>query len=486
MGETWKGPLLKAGVDRWRIPKGYKPEMRVDGMIFASEKLMEKIREDQAPEQVANVACLPGIQKMSMAMPDIHWGYGFPIGGVAAFSYEDGVISPGGVGYDINCGVRMLRTDLEKKDVEPRLQDIVNALFSDIPSGVGSEGRIRLKDQELRDVMLKGGQWAVAQGYGWDEDIEMTEENGRMENADPSAVSERAIKRGLPQVGTLGSGNHFLEIQVVDEIFDEHTADIFGIDHVGQVTLMIHSGSRGFGYQVCDDYLSVMQTAMNRYGIVVPDRQLACAPAKSPEGQKYLTAMACAANYAWANRQAMAHWAREAFSHVFGKSPHKLGMRQVYDVAHNIAKIENHEIDGKMKKVVVHRKGATRAFPAGHPDIPEAYREVGQPVLVPGDMGRYSYLMAGTDQAMRETFGSTCHGAGRVMSRKAAMKESKGVDIQQELAAKGIIVKAASRGTLAEEAPGAYKDVSMVVETAHETGISRKVARLKPLGVIKG
>lgn len=486
MSEEWKGPLMKVGVDRWRIPRGYKQGMRVDGLIFASEKLLEKIRHDQAPEQVANVACLPGIQGKSMAMPDIHWGYGFPIGGVAAMLYEGGVVSPGGVGYDINCGVRMLRTDLEKKDVLPRMQEIVDVLFGDIPSGVGSEGKIRLSGPELRDVMLKGGQWAVSRGYGWPEDVEVTEERGRMMTADPSAVSEKAVKRGQPQVGTLGSGNHFLEVQVVDEIYDPEVASVFGVDGVGQVVLMIHSGSRGLGYQVCDDYLLVMQNAMKKYGIDVPDRQLACAPVVSPEGQRYLAAMACAANYAWANRQAMAHWAREAFSKVFGIGPHKLGMRQVYDVAHNIAKIEEHEIDGVMTKLVVHRKGATRAFGPGHPDIPEVYRAVGQPALVPGDMGRFSYLLVGTQQAMRETFGSTCHGAGRLMSRKAAMKEARGSDIQRELADKGIIVRAASRGTLAEEAPGAYKDVSMVVETVHETGISLKVARMRPLGVIKG
>ena len=486
MASEWQGPLEKAGVDRWRIPKGYKPGMRTDGLIYANEQLLKKIREDQAPEQVANVAFLPGIQGKSMAMPDIHWGYGFPIGGVAAMSYEEGVVSPGGVGYDINCGVRMLRTDLERKDVAPRMQELVDALFRDIPCGVGSEGRIRLNEQELRDVLRKGGKWAVEQGYGWAEDIEVTEERGQIDLADPSTASERAIKRGRPQIGTLGSGNHFIEIQVVDEIYEPEVAQVFGIDHVGQITVMIHSGSRGFGYQICDDYLIVMQDAMRKYHIDVPDRQLACAPITSPEGQKYLAAMACAANYAWANRQAMAHWTREVFSRVFGAGPHKLGMRQIYDVAHNIAKIEVHEIGDQKKKVVVHRKGATRAFPAGHPDVPAIYRAVGQPVLIPGDMGRYSYLLVGTEQAMKETFGSTCHGAGRVMSRKAAMRESRGADVQQELADKGILVKAASRDTLAEEAPEAYKDVSLVVETAHDTGISRKVARLKPLGVIKG
>ena len=460
--------------------------MRVDGMIFANEQLIESIREDQAAEQVANVAFLPGILCKSMAMPDIHWGYGFPIGGVAGMAYENGVVSPGGVGYDINCGVRMLRTDLDKEDVAPKIQDLVNALFYAIPSGVGSEGKIRVKDHQLADVMRKGGKWAVEQGYGWEEDIEVTEEHGQLPGADPSCVSDRAVKRGLPQIGTLGSGNHFLEIQVVDEIFDPDVADAFGIDHVGQVTVMIHSGSRGFGYQICDDYLIVMAKAMRQYDIHVPDQQLACAPVQSNEGQRYMGAMACAANYAWANRQAMAHWTREVFSQVLGIGPHKLGMRQVYDVAHNIAKVEVHEIEGVKKKVVVHRKGATRAFPAGHPDVPEVYRSVGQPVIIPGDMGRYSYLLVGTEQAMRETFGSTCHGAGRLMSRKAAVKGRRGSDVQDELARKGIIVKSAGRDTLAEEAPEAYKDVSLVVDTAHQTGISRKVAKLRPLGVVKG
>jgi tRNA-splicing ligase RtcB len=460
--------------------------MRTDGLVYANDKLVEYIWNDQALEQVANVACLPGIQGRSMAMPDIHWGYGFPIGGVAAFSYSEGIISPGGVGYDINCGVRLLRTDLEKKDVLPRIQELVDTLFSDIPAGLGSEGRIRLDEKELRRAMLDGGKWAVAQGYGWPEDIEVTEEHGRLAMADPGCVSDVAIKRGRPQIGTLGSGNHFCEVQVVDEIFDADTASIFGVDFVGQVLLMIHSGSRGLGYQICDDYVAIMHHALKKYGIEVPDRQLACVPATSPEGQQYLAAMACAANYAWANRQAMAHWAREAFSRVFGKSARTLGMYQIYDVAHNMAKIESHEIDGKQQKVVVHRKGATRAFPAGHPDVPTAYRSVGQPVLVPGDMGRYSYLLVGTDTAMRETFGSTCHGAGRVMSRKAAMRDAKGRDIQQELAAAGITVRAASMGTLAEEAPAAYKDVSLVVQTTEETGIARKIARMKPLGVIKG
>lgn len=486
MSDKWHGVFEKISDTTWRIPKSYKSGMRVDGLIFANENLMKSIVLDQAPEQVANVATLPGIVRNSIAMPDIHWGYGFPIGGVAAMSYNDGVVSPGGVGYDINCGVRMLRTSLDFEDVKDKLDDLVHVVFSDVPAGLGSKGRLVLDNKELTKVMLKGGKWAVKKGYGWDEDIDVTEERGQLDIADADAVSKKAIGRGLSQVGTLGSGNHFLEIQVVDEIYNPGAAEVFGIDHVGQITIMIHSGSRGLGYQVCDDFLSVMQTAMKKYDIQVPDRQLACAPITSSEGQQYLAAMACAANYAWANRQVMAHWAREAFSRVLKSSPEKLGMYQIYDVAHNIAKIETHEVDGVPLKVVVHRKGATRAFGPSHPDVPEKYRSIGQPVLVPGDMGRYSFLLAGTDEAMQISFGSSCHGAGRLMSRSQATRESKGADIQRELADKGITVMSANRGTLAEEMPDAYKDVSQVVQTVHDAGIARRVARMRPIGVMKG
>ena len=472
---------------RWLVPKSYKSGMRVDGIVYATENMMRQIAQDEALEQVANVAFLPGIVGKSMAMPDIHWGYGFPIGGVAATSVADGgVVSPGGVGFDINCGVRMLRTDLTVDEVKPKIHDLVNQMFRDIPSGVGSEGRIRVDEGELAQVMKKGARWMIDRGIGWNEDLEVTEQGGRLEGALPEYVSDKAVKRGRPQLGTLGSGNHFLEIQVVDEVYDDASAAAFGIFGPGQITVMIHTGSRGFGHQVCDDYLEVMQGAINRYHISLPDRQLACAPLDSREGKEYLGAMACAANYAWANRQAIAHWVREAFEHVMGAGAHKLGMRQIYDVAHNIAKMEEHEIDGKMMKLCVHRKGATRAFPSGSPDMPEHYRKVGQPVLVPGDMGRYSYLLVGAEQAMVDTFGSSCHGAGRLMSRSAAMKKAKGDEVQKELEARGIIVRAMSRGTLPEEASYAYKDVSDVVDTVQGAGIGRKVAKMRPLGVVKG
>jgi tRNA-splicing ligase RtcB len=477
--------LQKIDEYRWLIPKSYKQGMRTDGLIYGTEDIMRDI--DESLEQVANVAFLPGIVGKSMAMPDIHWGYGFPIGGVAATKVDDdGVVSPGGVGFDINCGVRLLRTDLTLKEVQPRMADLVDRMFIDVPSGVGSEGKIRVSEAELAQVMTKGAKWMIEKGFGWPEDLDVTEQNGRFEHADPSVVSKKAVQRGRPQLGTLGAGNHFLEVQVVEEIFDQAAAEAFGITGPGQITVMVHTGSRGFGHQVCEDSLVDMQRAVQKYGISLPDRQLACAPVKSPEGQKYLAAMACAANYAWANRQAIVHWVREAFEKVMGAGAHKLGMSQVYDVAHNIAKIEEHVVDGKKMKVCVHRKGATRAFGPGHPEIPAKYRAIGQPVLIPGDMGRYSFLLVGTERAMVETFGSTCHGAGRMLSRHAAIKQARGQNIQQLLAEKGILVKAASRETLAEEASFAYKDVADVVEAAHGAGISHKVAKMRPLGVVKG
>jgi len=482
----WDGPLNRIDDYRWEIPRSYKAGMRVPGLIYADQAMLALIREEQAPEQVANVAFLPGIIGRSMAMPDIHWGYGFPIGGVAATSIKDGVVSPGGVGYDINCGVRLLRTNLTEAEVRPRINALVNTLFNHVPSGLGSEGRIRLSDRDLRDILEKGAQWAVSHGYGLSDDLEVTEEGGAMKGANPDKVSDRARKRGIPQSGTLGSGNHFLEVQVVREIYDEAAARTMGIEGIGQVLLLIHTGSRGLGYQVCDDYLRVMGGAVRRYAISLPDRELACAPLDSPEARDYLAAMACAANYAWANRQCIAHWSREAFSRVFGRTPDQLGMAQIYDVAHNIAKIEQHMVDGRPVTVCVHRKGATRAFPAGHKDVPKKYASIGQPVLIPGDMGRRSYVAVGTDRALQETFGSTCHGAGRVQSRGAAMRSLKGVNITQELASRGIIVKAASPHSLAEEASEAYKDVSKVIEITHQAGISRKVLMAEPLGVVKG
>jgi len=482
----WQGQLIKIDDYHWQIPQSYKSGMRVPGIIYASEKILESIREEQTPEQVANVAFLSGIVKASLAMPDIHWGYGFPIGGVAAMDIENGVISPGGVGYDINCGVRLLRTNLTEAEVRPKINQLINELFVNIPSGLGSEGKIRISQKEMEQLMLKGASWAVEHGFGSKEDLEVTEEKGCMEGADPSKISDKAIKRGMPQAGTLGSGNHFLEVQVVKEIFDPEIASVMGINEVGQILVLIHTGSRGFGHQVCTDHLRVMEEAVSKYGIRLPDRQLACAPIKSPEGKDYLAAMACAANYAWNNRQCITHWARESFSKVFSKSPQELGMRQIYDVAHNIAKMEEHIVDGRRMKVCVHRKGATRAFPAGHKDIPQCYKRIGQPVLIPGDMGRCSFIAVGTERAMEESFGSTCHGAGRVLSRGAAKRSLKGKDVVRELQEKGITVKAGSIPSLAEEASQAYKDVTEVIEAVHQAGISKKVAMAVPLGVIKG
>jgi tRNA-splicing ligase RtcB len=407
------------------------------------------------------------------------------IGGVAAFNMENGIISPGGVGYDINCGVRLLRTNLRLEDVKDKMRQLINGLFSNIPCGVGTKGKIRLSSNELQEVLVKGTKWAVDKGYGRKEDIECTEEKGALPGADPSKVSPRALERGRPQLGTLGSGNHFLEIQLIEEIYEPEIAGIFGLEK-GGISVMIHSGSRGFGYQVCDDYLRVMNQAVNKYKISLPDRQLACAPVDSPEGQDYFGAMACAANYAWANRQCIMHWTREVFEKVLARSAEDLGLELVYDVAHNIAKFEEHSVDEKKMKLCVHRKGATRAFPPGHPDVPEKYKSVGQPVIIPGDMGRNSYILVGTERAMKETFGTICHGAGRVMSRHQAIRMMKGRSLDAELESQGIIVRAKGRSSLAEEAPEAYKDVNDVVQVVHQSGLSRKVARMKPLGVIKG
>lgn len=469
----------------WEVPR--VGAMRVPGRVYADDKLMAHIRSEKAIDQVANVAHLPGIVGASLAMPDIHWGYGFPIGGVAATDPADGgVVSPGGVGYDINCGVRLVASRMTLRDVEPRIRDLVNTLFRDVPCGVGSHGAIgKLPRREVEAVMERGAAWAVERGFGHPGDLERTEEGGRLAMADPSKVGKRAVERGLDQVGTLGSGNHFMEIGVVDEVFDEEAARTFGLERNG-VSLLIHSGSRGLGYQVCDDYIEVMQGAVSRYGISLPDRQLACAPVESPEGRDYLAAMASAANYAWANRQVMMSLAKRSISRVMGSSEEDLGLRLVYDVCHNIAKLERHVVDGRERPLCVHRKGATRAFPAGHRDVPAAFKGVGQPVLVPGDMGRSSYVCVGTERAMSETFGSSCHGAGRLMSRKKARTAAKGRKLQQELSERGVYVVATGKGTLAEEMPSAYKDVADVVGVTERAGIARRVARLRPLGVIKG
>ena len=482
----WQGQLVKIDDYHWKIPQNYKEGMRVPGLIYASEEMLESIGEEQTPEQVANVAFLPGIVNFSMAMPDIHWGYGFPIGGVAAMDVKDGVISPGGVGYDINCGVRLLRTNLNEAEVRLKINQLLSELFANVPSGLGSQGRIRVSQKEMRELMIEGAHWAVKHGFGSKEDLDATEEGGRMKNADPGRVSDKAVKRGMPQAGTLGSGNHFLEVQIVKEIFEPQIAKVMGIEAVGQILVLIHTGSRGFGHQVCTDHLRVMEEAVSRYGIKLPDRQLACAPIDSKEGRDYLAAMACAANYAWCNRQCIVHWVRESFSKVFAKTPEDLGMKQIYDVAHNIAKIEEHMVEGQKLKVCVHRKGATRAFPPGHKDIPQRYKEIGQPVLIPGDMGRCSFIAVGTQKAMAESFGSTCHGAGRILSRHAARRSLRGKDVAQDLERRGITIKTGSIPSLAEEASQAYKDVTEVIEVCHQAGISKKVARATPLGVIKG
>jgi tRNA-splicing ligase RtcB len=482
----WQGQLIKIDDYHWQIPPSYKSGMRVPGLIYASEEMLKSIQDEQTPEQVANVAFLPGIINFSFAMPDIHWGYGFPIGGVAAMDVKNGVISPGGVGYDINCGVRLLRSNLSEAEVRTKISQLVNELFNNIPSGLGSEGKIKISHKEMQRLMVKGASWAVEHGFGSEDDLDVTEEGGCVEGADPSKISDRAIKRGMPQAGTLGSGNHFVEVQVVKEIFEPYIAGIMGINEVGQVLILIHTGSRGFGHQVCTDHLRVMEGAVSTYGIKLPDRQLACAPIESREGKDYLAAMACAANYAWVNRQCITHWVRESFSRVFGKSAEELGIRQIYDVAHNIAKIEVHKVDGRSVKVCVHRKGATRAFPAGHKDVSQRYQEIGQPVLIPGDMGRCSFVAVGTEKAMEETFGSTCHGAGRVLSRGAAKRALKGRDVVRELQERGITIKAHSIPSLAEEASQAYKDVTEVIDVVHQAGICKKVAMAVPIGVIKG
>ncbi|MFX1369054.1 MAG: RtcB family protein [Promethearchaeota archaeon] len=461
--------------------------MKVPVRIYASQKLLDKMRQDRTFEQGVNVACLPGIYSHSSVLPDGHQGYGFPIGGVAATDYESGVISPGGVGYDINCGVRVLTTNLDEQDVRPKIRTLIDRLFMDVPTGVGRSGKISLRGGKGVDEVLENGAvWAVEEGYGWEKDLDHIEAGGRIAIADASQVSEQAKKRGFSQVGTLGSGNHFLEIQLVDDIYDETAARAMGITRKGQVTVMIHSGSRGLGHQVCGDYIRTMTHAMRKYNIEVPDRELCSAPTTSEEGQAYLGAMSAAANYAWANRQTMMHWTREAFSKIMGQSPEDLEMNLVYDVAHNMGKVEEHEIEGKKRRVVVHRKGATRAFPAGHPETPAKYANIGQPVLIPGTMGTASYILVGNPTGMELTFGSTAHGAGRFMSRSRAKKQFFGKDVQRDLAQEGIIVRSTQAVVIAEEAPGAYKDVDEVVKVSDSLGIATKAVRLRPIGVIKG
>jgi tRNA-splicing ligase RtcB len=468
------------------IPKGAKPCMRVPAIIYADNLLLEKMKSDLTLVQAANVACLGGIQKHSIVMPDGHQGYGFPIGGVAAMDIEEGgVVSPGGVGYDINCGVRVIRTDLDYNDVKPKLKELIDELFRNIPSGLGSAGKIRVSVQELNRVLDEGVQWALQRGYAWPDDPDHIEERGSWELADSSKVSNRAKQRGAEQLGTLGSGNHFLEIQVVDEIYDEEAARALGITRVGQVMVMVHTGSRGLGHQVASDYLMIMERAMRKYGIRPPDRELASVPLNSKEGQDYMGAMAAAANFAWTNRQLITYWTRESFRRVFHTDPDKLDLHIIYDVAHNIAKIEEHDVDGKRKKLVVHRKGATRAFPPGHPDLPKDYRELGQPVLIPGSMGTASYILIGVRTGAKAWF-TAPHGAGRWMSRAAAKRSKTYSEVVRELESKGIIIRASDKATVVEEMPQAYKDVDRVAHVAHQVGIAKLVVRLRPIAVAKG
>jgi len=480
-------PLERINEYTWRIPQSYKPGMRVPGMVFADDELLGKMRTDRTLVQCVHVAHLPGIYKYAITLPDGHEGYGFPIGGVAATDYEEGVISPGGVGYDINCGVRLLTTNFSVKDIQPKLRDLTNVIFNNVPSGLGSRRKnLQISIHELDRIISEGVPRIVDQGFGWPEDIEHCEENGHMDTADPDKVSSTAKKRGLTQIGTLGSGNHFLEIQKVDKIFDPKTAAAFGLTHEGQVTAMIHCGSRGFGHQICSDYLRVAERAVHKYHITLPDRELACAPGTSNEGQDYFKAMSCAVNYAFVNRQMITHWVRQSFEAVFKSPAEKIGLNLVYDVAHNIAKIEEHDVDNKRVKVWIHRKGATRAFPPGHASVPSEYRDVGQPVLIPGSMGTSSWVLVGTPKAMDLSFGSTAHGAGRMMSRAAAKRRFWGGDVRKNLEGRGIVVRSASAVVLAEEADLAYKDVDRVAQVSAALGIATKVARLVPLAVIKG
>jgi tRNA-splicing ligase RtcB len=484
--EPYQGPLEKVDDCCYRIPKSYKPGMRVDGLIFADEKLLPAIRKDQAPDQVANVAHLPGIQHASLAMPDIHWGYGFCIGGVCATDPDEGgVISPGGVGYDINCGVRLCRTNLFYREAKPHLHKLVDSLFRNVPTGAGRSGKYSFQGKEIQRLLGEGVPYVIERDLGDQRDVDYAEAKGRLDGADPDLVSDHAKQRGAEQCGTLGSGNHFLEVQIVDQVYDSDAAAVMGLEK-DMLCVMIHSGSRGLGYQVCDDALAMLRKAPEKYRIELPDRQLACAPIDSPEGKHYIAAMRAAANFAWCNRQLLMHQAREVFADIFGRSWQELQMNLIYDVCHNIAKFEEHTIGGKTKRVWVHRKGATRAFPPGHPEVPAMYRKIGQPVIIPGDMGRASWVLVGQPGSMEKTFGTTCHGAGRAMSRTAAVKDAAGRRIDKELEARGVIARAQSRKGLAEEQPRAYKNVDEVVDVVHRAGLSRKVARMRPVGVIKG
>ena len=479
-------PLKRIDENVWEVSQDYAPGMKVPARIYADEDLLAKMRTDRTIQQCVNVAHLDGIQKYAITMPDGHEGYGFPIGGVAATDYDEGLISPGGVGYDINCGVRLIRTNLTEEQVRPSLAKLVDTIFSFVPSGLGSKGQIKLTPMELDKAVTDGLDWAIDKGYAWPEDPKTIEEEGCMEAADPSKVSSNAKSRGAPQLGSLGSGNHFIEIERANKIFDKHVAQRFGITKEGQILVLIHTGSRGYGHQTCSDYLKVMERAIGKYNIRLPDRELAACPSKSPEAEDYIAAMSAACNFAWVNRQMITHWARQAFEKVFQKPADAMDMKIVYDVCHNVAKVETHSIDGQPAKVIVHRKGATRSFPPEHPDVPAEYRDVGQPVLIPGSMGTSSWVLVGTPRAMELSFGTTAHGAGRFMSRSAAKRKWRGGDLQKSLESRGIVIRAASLEVLAEEAPDAYKDVDRVAEVSHKLGIGTKVVRMTPIGVAKG
>lgn len=476
----------KVGEMEYRIEADSSRGMRVPVTIYADEGLLQKMMTDRTIAQAVNVTTLPGVQKHVVVLPDGHEGYGFPVGGVAAMDAEEGVISPGGVGYDINCGVRLIKTNLNEKDVRPRLKDLVLELFKSIPSGVGSKGAVKLSPSDLDEVLVRGVQWAIDRGYGSKDDADVCEENGQIKNADPSKVSPTARKRGSPQLGSLGSGNHFLEVQKVDQIHDKEAAKRMGIFAEGQITILIHCGSRGFGHQVCSDYLRISEQVLQKYKINLVDRELACVPNSSEEGESYRKAMFAALNFAWSNRQMITHWTRKAFERVFKQTESDLDMKLIYDVAHNIAKVEKHKIDGELKSVVVHRKGATRAFPKGRDEIPQKYRDLGQPVFIPGSMGTGSWILLGKPSSMDLSFGSTAHGAGRMMSRSAARRNFTETQVQKSLGDKGIFIKALTREGVVEEAPEAYKDVDAVANVSHELGIATKVAKLVPIGVIKG
>ncbi|MDR3206182.1 MAG: RtcB family protein [Candidatus Methanoplasma sp.] len=482
---AWNGRLNKLDDNRWEIPADEMPGMRTNAVIFANENMISQIRSDNAPQQAANVACLPGIVGSSMAMPDIHWGYGFPIGGVAAVDSNSGSISPGGIGFDINCGVRLIKTDLTVEDIGGNIGALVDELYKNVPSGLGSKGLTKIGGKELDEILLNGSEWAVENGYGWERDVQATEDLGHMQDADPSKVSDKARKRGLPQLGSLGSGNHFLEVDVVDNVYDDAAAKAFGLKK-GAVTITVHCGSRGCGHQIATDYLQDMERYVRNNDVKLPDRQLACAPLNDRLGEDYYAAMCCGANYAWANRQMITHWVRESFESILKDSAENMGMDVVYDVAHNIAKKERHDIDRHHEDVLVHRKGSTRAFAAGRREIVPMYRDVGQPVIIPGDMKVGTYVLVGKKGAMEQTFGSTCHGAGRKMSRKAAIDGLDADAVRNEMRAGNIYLRNGSDEGLLEEAPAAYKDVDEVIEVVCSAGLTGKVAKLTPIGVVKG